>query len=105
MVGLADFEAIFQEIENGPQPLLAVHNLPAHTTGLSVDVLAHVDFRDRLTAHNRVDEIRTRFVVPNITALKLGLKKQLAALIPFFKVSDTVTAGLKGLLHFFTVLA
>jgi integrase len=105
MVGLTNFEAVFQKVENGAQALLAIHNLSAHASRLRIDILAHVDFRNGLSPHDCVYEEGTCFVVPHIATLKLRLQQQLSALIPLFKISDTVVASMKGLLHFFTVLA
>jgi len=98
-MSLADFESVLNKAQHGAESLLAIHNLTRRATSLGVYVLTHVYLRDWLASDNRVDEVRARFVTPDIPALKFGCEYEFTSLVPFLKVTNAVISRIKALLH------
>jgi hypothetical protein len=92
-MSFTDLEAVLKEIENCVQPLLTVNNLSHGPPGLRIDILTHVNLRDRLTPDDCIHQIGPRLVAPHVAALKFRLKHKLMTRIPFLEVADAVYSG------------
>src|SRR5712692_4453561 len=97
----AYLEAVLEVGQHGTKTLLAIDYLANCAARFGVDVLTHVDLRDRLATENSVHEVRAGFWTPHVSALEFRREHQVACFVPFLKIPNAVIPGMKGLLHYF----
>src|SRR5204862_7762370 len=99
VMGSVTLEPVPDETQNASESLLAIYYLALCAARFRVNVLAHIQLRDRFPENDRVNEVGSSLVVPNIPALKFGSEVEFALVVPFLEVTNAVVPSAENLLH------